>query len=115
MANLYVQSATSQSLFSAVTSILEESIEKKNESIPQVWQNDITLSNVIMLIKFYITISSLNPFLSFICNFVGGIFLFAQRVASVVKLIVQEIEQRVYKQAENMRKVNAQKIISSRI
>ncbi|XP_022892911.1 kinesin-like protein KIN-14P isoform X2 [Olea europaea var. sylvestris] len=56
-----LESATSRSLFSAVTSILEESIEKKNESIPQ-------------------------------------------RVASVVKLIVQEIEQRVYKQAENMRK-----------
>lgn len=110
-----MQSATSQSLFSAVNRILEESIEKKNESIPQVWQNDRTLLNVIKLIKFYITISSLNPFLSFIYNIVGGIFLFAQRVASVVKLVVQEIEHRVYKQAENMRKVNAQKIISSRM
>ncbi|KAL2547543.1 P-loop nucleoside triphosphate hydrolase superfamily protein with CH (Calponin-like proteiny) domain [Forsythia ovata] len=56
-----LESATSQSLFSVVKRVLEESIERKNGNIPQ-------------------------------------------RVASVVKLVVQEIEHRVSKQAENMRK-----------
>ncbi|KAL3818053.1 hypothetical protein ACJIZ3_003958 [Penstemon smallii] len=58
-----LESASTQSLFSVVKKILDESIEKKNEDIPQ-------------------------------------------RVASVLKLVVQEIEQRVSKHADNMKKQN---------
>ncbi|KAG8374958.1 hypothetical protein BUALT_Bualt10G0049800 [Buddleja alternifolia] len=56
-----LESASTHSLFSVVNRILDESIEKKNEDIPQ-------------------------------------------RVASMLKLVVQEIEQRVSKQADNMKK-----------
>ncbi|XP_073131148.1 kinesin-like protein KIN-14J [Henckelia pumila] len=56
-----LESASTHSLFIVVNSILDESIERKNEDIPQ-------------------------------------------RVASMLKLVVQEIEQRVSKQTENMKK-----------
>ncbi|KAK6158248.1 hypothetical protein DH2020_005562 [Rehmannia glutinosa] len=56
-----LENASTHALFSAVNKILDESIERKHEDIPQ-------------------------------------------RVASVLKLVVQEIEQRVSKQSDNMRK-----------
>ncbi|KZV31539.1 kinesin-4-like, partial [Dorcoceras hygrometricum] len=56
-----LESASTHSLFIVVNNILDKSIEKKNEDIPQ-------------------------------------------RVASMLKLVVQEIEQRVSKQTENMKK-----------
>ncbi|KAL3498846.1 hypothetical protein ACH5RR_041578 [Cinchona calisaya] len=56
-----LENASTQSLFSVVNKILDESIERKNGDIPQ-------------------------------------------RVASLLKLVVQEIEQRVAKHAENFRK-----------
>lgn len=104
--NFYVQNASTWSLFSVAKKILDENIERKNGDIPNVW--DFILHSELSwhgtknlwpkLFELYIEVH-------FIMFCILIITLHVQRVASLLKVVVQEIDQRFFRQSEDLRKV----------
>lgn len=84
-----MQNAPTQSLLSVVNGILDESIERKNGEIPQVFWS--------LAIKIILWFTAWESFWQKLTN--------DQRVACLLRKVVQEIERRISTQAEHLRTV----------
>ena len=84
-----IQNAPTQSLLSVVNGILDESIERKNGEIPQVifWM----LTTTLIIIMYWCLLTKADDD--------------DQRVACLLRKVVQEIERRISTQAEHLRTV----------
>lgn len=85
-----MQNAPTQSLLSVVNSILDESVERQNSEIPHVCNMAFTyITEILLWFKMY----------------ANDLFFLGQRVACLLRKVVQEIERRISTQAEHLRTV----------
>lgn len=112
-----MQNAPTQSLLSVVNGILDESIERKTDEIPHVCIGRMCWRNCIGVTHKYIEYVCVSMYVcNCLCAYIhmctcivleacSDIAFVTQRVACLLRKVVQEIERRISTQAEHLRTV----------